>query len=36
MNCIETPKYSERIKETKANAFHQDFAISQLMEEWRF
>lgn len=30
MNCIENPKYSERAKETKANAFHQDLLSRSL------
>lgn len=36
MNCIETPKYSERVKETKANAFHQDLLSRSLWKNGGF
>lgn len=36
MNCIETPKYSERVKKTKANAFHQDLLSRSLWKNGGF
>lgn len=35
-NCTEEPKYSERAKETKANAFHQDLLSCRLWKNGGF